>query len=69
MRASESPIAMACFLLLTFLPERPLLSVPDLRFFMARSTFLAAPLEYFRFLAFFAILFSLCSVSCLAARD
>jgi hypothetical protein len=54
---------------LTFLPERPLLSVPDLRFFMARSTFLAAPLEYFRFLAFFAILFSLCSVSCLAARD
>ena len=50
---------MACFLLLTFLPERPLLSVPDLRFFMARSTFLAAPLEYFRFLAFFAILFSL----------
>jgi len=54
---------MACFLLLTFLPERPLLSVPDLRFFMARSTFLAAPFEYFRFLAFFAILFSLCSVS------
>jgi hypothetical protein len=36
--------------------------VPDLRFFMARFTFLAAPFEYFRFLAFFAILFSLCSV-------
>jgi hypothetical protein len=54
-RASESPIAIACFLLLTFLPDLPLLSVPALRFFMARPTFFAAPLEYFRFFAFLAI--------------
>jgi hypothetical protein len=54
-RASESPIAIACFLLLTFRPEVPLLSVPALRFFMARLTLSAASLEYFRFFAFFAI--------------
>jgi hypothetical protein len=54
-RASESPIAIACFLLLTFRPDLPLLSVPAFRFFMARPTFFAAPLEYFRFLAFLAI--------------
>src|SRR5437879_8851498 len=54
-RASESPIAIACFLLLTFLPDLPLLSVPAFRFFMARPTFFAAPLEYFRFVAFLAI--------------
>jgi hypothetical protein len=39
---------MACSRLLTFLPLRPLLSVPFLRFFIARSTYLEAPLEYFR---------------------
>jgi hypothetical protein len=54
-RASESPIAIACFLLLTFRPDLPLLSVPAFRFFMARSTFFDAPLEYFRFFAFLAI--------------
>jgi hypothetical protein len=54
-RASESPIAIACFLLLTFRPDLPLLSVPAFRFFMARPTFFAAPLEYFRFFAFLAI--------------
>ena len=43
LRASERPIAIACFRLLTFLPERPLLSVPALRFFIARLTLLAAP--------------------------
>jgi len=42
-------------LLLTFLPDLPLLSVPVFRFFMARPTFFAAPLEYFRFVAFLAI--------------
>src|SRR3954463_13418169 len=47
LRASERPIAMACLRLLTFFPERPLFSVPFLRFFIARSTFLDAPLEYF----------------------
>jgi hypothetical protein len=54
-RASESPIAIACFLLLTFLPDLPLFSVPAFRFFMARPTFFAAPLEYFRVFAFLAI--------------
>ena len=39
---------MACLRLLTFLPLRPLLSVPFLRFFIARSTYLEAPLEYLR---------------------
>ena len=34
--------------LLTRLPLRPLLSVPFLRFFMARSTYLEAALEYLR---------------------
>ena len=34
-RASERPMAMACLRLLTFLPERPLLSVPFLRLCMA----------------------------------
>jgi 23S rRNA (cytidine1920-2'-O)/16S rRNA (cytidine1409-2'-O)-methyltransferase len=39
---------MACLRLLTLLPLRPLLSVPFLRFFMARSTYLEAPFEYLR---------------------
>jgi hypothetical protein len=30
-RASESPIAIACLRLLTFLPDRPLFKVPALR--------------------------------------
>src|ERR1700754_916391 len=47
-RASESPIAIACLRLLTFLPERPLFSVPALRFFIARSTLAEAFFEYFR---------------------
>jgi hypothetical protein len=51
-RASESPIAIACLRLLTFLPERPLFKVPALRFFIARLTLAAAPLEYFRAMRF-----------------
>ena len=47
-RASDRPIAIACFRLLTFLPLRPLLSVPFLRFFIARLTSLEALLEYLR---------------------
>jgi hypothetical protein len=39
---------MACLRLLTRLPLRPLVSVPLLRFFIARSTYLEAPLEYRR---------------------
>jgi hypothetical protein len=47
-RASDKPIAMACFRLVTFFFDRPLFSVPALRFFTARSTFAEAALEYFR---------------------
>jgi hypothetical protein len=36
--ASESPIAIACFLLVTFLPDRPLFKVPCLRSCIALST-------------------------------
>jgi hypothetical protein len=46
--ASDSPIAIACLRLVTFLPERPLFSVPALRFFIARSTSAEAFLEYLR---------------------
>src|SRR5262245_19972401 len=47
-RASDSPIAIACLRLLTFLPRRPLFNVPFLRFFIARSTSLEALLEDLR---------------------
>jgi hypothetical protein len=46
--ASESAMAIACFRLLTFRPERPLLRVPALRFFIARPTLADAFFEYFR---------------------
>lgn len=39
---------MACLRLLTFLPLRPLRSVPLLRFFIARSTYPDALFEYLR---------------------
>jgi hypothetical protein len=45
--ASDNPMAIACLRLLTFLPERPLLSVPRFLSCMAFSTFLEAFLEYF----------------------
>jgi hypothetical protein len=51
-------MAIACLRLLTFLPLRPLLSVPLLRFFIARSTYLEAPFEYL-----FAILLLLKQIS------
>jgi hypothetical protein len=50
--ASDSPIAIACLRLLTFLPERPLFSVPALRFFIARPTSVDAFFEYLRAIAF-----------------
>ena len=50
--ASDSPIAIACLRLLTFLPERPLFRVPALRFFIARSTSVDAFFEYLRAIAF-----------------
>src|SRR5579862_1730215 len=37
--ASDNPMAMACLRLVTFLPERPLCSVPSLRSCIARATF------------------------------
>src|SRR5712692_5599961 len=45
-RASLRPIAIACLRLVTFLPERPDLSVPCLRSCIARFTLLCAFLPY-----------------------
>src|SRR5689334_22615829 len=45
-RASDKPIAIACFLLVTFLPDLPLFSVPCLRSCIAFSTFFEAFLPY-----------------------
>jgi hypothetical protein len=50
--ASDSPIAIACLRLLTFLPERPLFNVPALRFFIARPTSVDAFFEYLRAMVF-----------------
>src|ERR1700752_1514149 len=47
-RASDSPIAIACFVLVTFLPEPPLFNVPCLRSCIAFSTF---SLAFFPYLA------------------
>src|SRR6516164_1260147 len=44
-RASARPIAIACLRLVTFLPLRPLRSVPRLRLRIARATFFTAPRE------------------------
>ena len=53
-RASDNPIAIACFLLVTLppFPPRPLRNVPFFRFFIALSTRLLAALPYFRVLFF-----------------
>jgi hypothetical protein len=56
LRASDRPIAIACFRLFTFLPLRPLFSVPALRSCIARSTFLLAALEYLRAMRFHSLL-------------
>jgi hypothetical protein len=50
--ASERPIAIACLRLVTFLPDRPLFKVPDLRSFIARSTLADVFFEYFRAMIF-----------------
>ncbi|MGA7357040.1 MAG: hypothetical protein WBW76_16580, partial [Candidatus Cybelea sp.] len=47
-RASLKPIAMACFRLVTFLPERPDLSFPCFISCIARSTLRLAFGPYFR---------------------
>jgi len=46
-RASDRPMAMACFRLVTFLPERPDRSVPRFLSRIARSTFAWAFFPYF----------------------
>src|SRR2546428_3149801 len=46
-RASDSPMAMACLRLVTFLPELPERSVPRLRSRITFSTFFLAFLLYF----------------------
>ena len=46
-RASDSPIAIACFRLVTFLPDRPLFSVPRFRSCIALLTFCDAFFPYF----------------------
>src|ERR1700761_1044481 len=47
-RASERPMAMACLGLVTFLPDRPLRSVPCFISSMARSTLRPLALLYLR---------------------
>jgi hypothetical protein len=58
LRASDNPIAMACFRLVTFLPLRPLFSLPCFIAFISRSTSLPADGLYSREgLDFFELLF------------
>jgi hypothetical protein len=58
LRASDNPIAIACFGLVTFLPLRPLFSLPCFIAFISVSTLLPAAGLYFRVdPLFFALLF------------
>jgi hypothetical protein len=50
-RASERPIAIACFRLVTFLPDRPLFNVPLLRSRIALLTFSCAFFPYLAMVA------------------
>jgi hypothetical protein len=59
LRASESPIAMACLRLFTFFPLRPDFSFPRLYSCISRSTDLEAFGPYFRFEDFFCAIFYL----------
>jgi len=47
-RASERPMAIACFVLTMVLPERPDVSAPRFRLRIAASTFALAASLYFR---------------------
>ena len=51
LRACDSPIAIACLRLLTFLPDRPLFNAPLFRSRIARLTFWDAFLPYLAMLA------------------
>jgi hypothetical protein len=55
-RACESPIAIACLRLFTFLPDRPLFKVPVFRSRIVRFTFCDA---FFPYLAIVALLLGL----------
>jgi hypothetical protein len=62
LRASERPIAMACLRLVTFLPLRPLFSLPSFisrissrTFSPARGLYFLAPDDFFEELFFIAI--------------
>ncbi|MBV8631179.1 MAG: hypothetical protein JOZ83_09670 [Silvibacterium sp.] len=57
LRASDNPIAIACFGLVTFLPLRPDFSFPSFIARISRSTDLEALGLYLRPLDFFAELF------------
>ncbi len=48
-RALERPMAIACFLLVTFLSLSLLRNLPSFLAFISVSTFLLADFEYFRF--------------------
>ena len=50
--ASDRPMAIACFLLFTFLPLRPLFSFPDFISCIARFTLLWLFFEYFAMVEF-----------------
>jgi hypothetical protein len=60
-RASESPMAMACLRLFTFLPLRPDLSLPRLYSCISRSTDFDAFGLYFRFEDFFLAMLPPCA--------
>ena len=47
-RASDNPMAIACFRLFTFFPLRPLFSLPRLNSCISRSTLFCALEPYFR---------------------
>jgi hypothetical protein len=53
--ALERPIAIACFLLLTVLPLRPLFSLPFFIALISVSTLFPAEGEYFRVDFFFVV--------------
>jgi hypothetical protein len=58
LRASDKPIAIACFRLVTFFPLRPDLSLPFFIAFISRSTDEEALGLYFLVLDFFAAFFA-----------
>jgi hypothetical protein len=57
LRASDNPIAIACFLLVTFLPLRPLFNFPCFIARISLSTLFPAAGEYLR-VDFLAVVFS-----------